>query len=75
MPFGGGSRRCLGAAFAESELAIALAAVAADWELVLADDRPEEAVRRNITMGPKRGVRVRVLGRRVVPRGGSAIAG
>jgi cytochrome P450 len=68
MPFGGGSRRCLGAAFAESELAMGLAAVAMGWELALADDTPEQAVRRNITMGPKRGVRVRVLGPRLAPR-------
>ncbi len=75
MPFGGGSRRCLGAAFAESELAIGLAAVATDWDLALADDTPEQAVRRNITMGPRRGVRVRVLGPRISPRrSGAAVA-
>jgi cytochrome P450 family 110 len=67
MPFGGGSRRCLGAAFAEAELAIALASLVGEWDLALADDAPERAVRRNITMGPKRGVRVRVLGARAVP--------
>jgi cytochrome P450 family 110 len=64
LPFGGGQRRCLGAAFAEAELAIAIATIASEWELELADDRPERAVRRNITMGPARGVRIRVAGRR-----------
>lgn len=64
MPFGGGQRRCLGAAFAEAELAIALATIAREWELSLASDEPEIAVRRNITMGPKSGVRVRVAGAR-----------
>lgn len=64
MPFGGGARRCLGAAFAESELALGLAAIAGSWELALADQTPERAVRRNITMGPKRGVRVQVVGAR-----------
>jgi cytochrome P450 len=64
MPFGGGSRRCLGAAFAEAELAIALASVASRWQLELASQRPERAVRRNITMGPKDKVRVRVVGAR-----------
>lgn len=63
LPFGGGQRRCLGAAFAEAELAIAIAAIA-DFDLELADVRPERAVRRNITMGPERGVRVKVRGRR-----------
>ncbi len=64
LPFGGGQRRCLGAAFAEAELALALASIARDWDLVLASEAPERAVRRNITMGPKFGVRVRVLGPR-----------
>jgi cytochrome P450 len=63
-PFGGGHRRCLGAAFAEMELAIVLATLLRDWELALADDAPEKGVRRNITMGPERGVRVRVKARR-----------
>ena len=63
-PFGGGHRRCLGAAFAEMELAIVLATFVREWELVLADQSPERAVRRNITMGPARGVRVRVVGHR-----------
>ena len=59
-PFGGGSRRCLGAAFAESEMAIVLALIARDWDVTLADRAPEVCVRRNLTMGPKRGVRVRL---------------
>ena len=59
-PFGGGSRRCLGAAFAESEMALVLAAIARDWDITLADREPEVCVRRNLTMGPKRGVRVRL---------------
>jgi cytochrome P450 len=61
VPFGGGQRRCLGAAFAQAELAIVLATLARDFRLELADDEPERAVRRNITMGPKNGVRVRVV--------------
>lgn len=67
MPFGGGQRRCLGAVFAEAELAIAIAAIATEWDLELIGDRPERAVRKNITMGPKHGVRVRVRGRRAAP--------
>jgi cytochrome P450 len=64
VPFGGGARRCLGAAFAQAELAIAIAEIVSRWELALATHEPERAVRRNLTMGPKSGVRVRVLGRR-----------
>jgi cytochrome P450 len=63
-PFGGGQRRCLGAAFAEAELAIALGTIALEWDLELASRDPERAVRRHITMGPKNGVRVRVRGKR-----------
>jgi cytochrome P450 len=59
-PFGGGTRRCLGAAFAESEMALVIGAIARDWEVTLADSDPEVGVRRNLTMGPKRGVRVRM---------------
>ncbi len=64
LPFGGGARRCLGAAFAEAELAIVLGTIASEWELSLASPAPEKAVRRNITMGPRSGVVVKVAGRR-----------
>jgi cytochrome P450 len=64
LPFGGGQRRCLGAAFAQAELALALAVIATEWELTPADPAPERAVRKNLTMGPERGVPVRVQGRR-----------
>ncbi len=64
LPFGGGARRCLGAAFAEAELGLAIAELAQCWELVLADDAPERATRKNLTMGPARGVRIRIRGRR-----------
>jgi cytochrome P450 len=61
LPFGGGSKRCLGAAFAGAELAIALGTLASKWDLKLASAKPERSKRRNITMGPATGVRVRVL--------------
>lgn len=64
LPFGGGQRRCLGAAFAEAELALALAVLATEWELTPEDPTPEPAVRKNLTMGPARAVPVRVQGRR-----------
>lgn len=70
LPFGGGARRCLGAAFAQSELMIAVAEIAARWELAYAGNAPERGVRKNITMGPKSGVRIRVRGKRTrAPRG------
>jgi cytochrome P450 len=60
IPFGGGVRRCLGAAFAELEMRIVLQAMAERVSLV--PDRPEaEPVRRRaITLTPARGGRVRV---------------
>jgi cytochrome P450 len=64
LPFGGGTRRCLGAAFAEAELALAVAELAQRWEIQLESSEPERATRKNVTMGPARGVRIRVLGRR-----------
>jgi cytochrome P450 len=67
VPFGGGARRCLGAAFAQAELAIAVAEIVSSWELTLADSEPERAIRRNVTMGPRNGVRIRVVGRRRRP--------
>jgi cytochrome P450 family 110 len=67
LPFGGGARRCLGAAFAEAELALAVAELAQRWDLELESDEPERATRKNLTMGPARGVRIRVRGRRAAP--------
>ncbi len=64
LPFGGGARRCLGAAFAEAELALAIAELAQCWELELAGDEPERATRKNLTMGPAHGVRTRIRSRR-----------
>ncbi|HVY25457.1 MAG TPA: cytochrome P450 [Polyangiaceae bacterium] len=63
MPFGGGARRCLGAAFAEAELALAIAELALHCEIQLASNEPEHAKRRNVTMGPAGGVQIRVQSR------------
>jgi len=55
IPFGGGTRRCLGAAFATLELREVLRAVAARFDL--RPDRPEgeRMRRRSITLTPARG--------------------
>ncbi|MEM7476957.1 MAG: cytochrome P450 [Planctomycetota bacterium] len=60
MPFGGGARRCIGAAFSLYEMAIALGTVFANYELELLESKPVVAQRRNVTMGPSTGIRVRV---------------
>lgn len=58
IPFGGGTRRCIGAAFASSEMRIVLRTILARAEL--AADRPrDESVRnKHITLVPGRGGRV-----------------
>jgi cytochrome P450 family 135 len=58
IPFGGGIRRCLGAAFAEFEMRIVLREVLTRCELHKADPRPEKIGRRNITLSPKHGTPV-----------------
>lgn len=58
LPFGGGHRRCIGAAFSDYEARIALAEMVRAFDFRLVHDGPERAVRRNVTMGPARGVPV-----------------
>jgi len=52
LPFGGGSRRCLGAAFAVYEMKIVLATVLRARALRLVRDAPVRAALRNTTVGP-----------------------
>jgi cytochrome P450 len=78
IPFGGGIRRCLGAAFAEFEMRIVLSAVLGRCEIEGARAKPEPIARRNITFSPKHGTPIRVLRReprRAAPAGVGAAAG
>jgi cytochrome P450 len=63
VPFGGGVRRCLGAAFAEFEMRIVLRSVLTRCELSKADPAPERIARRNITLSPRGGTRVLLTAR------------
>jgi cytochrome P450 family 135 len=63
IPFGGGVRRCIGAAFAEFEMRIVLREVLTRCELRKANPRPERTGRRNITLSPKEGTPVVVTDR------------
>ena len=58
VPFGGGIRRCIGAAFAEFEMRIVLREVLTRCELHKASPAPEKIGRRNITLSPKDGTPV-----------------
>jgi cytochrome P450 len=62
IPFGGGTRRCLGASFATTEMRIVLSAVLERCRLEAVDRRHARPQMRTITVGPKGGVRVRQTG-------------
>jgi cytochrome P450 len=64
IPFGGGIRRCIGAAFAEFEMRIVLREVLTRCELRKASPAPEKIGRRNITLSPKGGTPVVLTARR-----------
>jgi cytochrome P450 len=59
VPFGGGIRRCLGAAFAEMEMRVVLEAVLQRRALSPASTHAERVTRRNVTFSPRRGTLVR----------------
>ena len=58
LPFGGGTRRCLGASFAMMEMRVVIRRVLERTDLRPASGRPESSTRRGITFSPKRGARV-----------------
>jgi cytochrome P450 len=58
IPFGGGRRRCLGAAFASLEMRVALRTILARTTLRADRPRAERARNHHITLVPARGARV-----------------
>ncbi len=58
LPFGGGTRRCLGASFALMEMRIVLGRVLARARLRAADPEVDAVQFRGITLAPRQGVRV-----------------
>ncbi len=60
IPFGGGVRRCLGAAFAELEMRVVLSTILRRRVVHAASPHAEHAVRRNVTLSPRHGTRVRI---------------
>ncbi len=59
-PFGGGVRRCIGAAFAEYEMRIVLRTILERADLSAPNPKPESPRVRNITVAPDKGARVRL---------------
>ena len=59
VPFGGGIRRCLGAAFAEMEMRVVLETVLQRRALRPVSSHAERVTRRNITFSPRNGTLVR----------------
>jgi cytochrome P450 len=58
IPFGGGVRRCLGAAFAEMEMRVVLTGILRDRAPLPAARRAERVARRNVTFSPRHGTRI-----------------
>lgn len=63
VPFGGGIRRCLGAALAMAEQRVVLTKMAEHLDLEADRPEPEHATHRNVTMIPERGATVVVRAR------------
>ena len=59
IPFGGGIRRCLGAAFAEMEMRVVLETVLRRCVLSPASGKAERLTRRNVTFSPRHGTLLR----------------
>ncbi len=71
LPFGGGIRRCIGAALAQAELSEALKVIVPRVDLAPLRDKPDPVILRGITVAPKYGVGVRVLRSATVKRHGT----
>jgi cytochrome P450 len=67
VPFGGGTRRCLGAAFAQFEMRVAIRQVIARTTLEPHGSQPERVERRGVTLVPRDGTRVVLRERREAP--------
>jgi cytochrome P450 len=64
LPFGGGTRRCLGASFAQLEMRLVLDRVLSRVDLRAAERKPDRMQFRAITIAPRDGVRVVAVGRK-----------
>jgi cytochrome P450 len=67
LPFGGGHKRCMGAAFGLHEMKVTIATVLRNFRVALRHDRPTGARPRTITVAPRRGVDLILVERRTTP--------
>ena len=58
LPFGGGTRRCVGASFAQLEMTVVMKTIASMVDMEPAEAAPEHVGRRGIVFAPKHGSRV-----------------
>jgi len=65
MPFGGGVRRCVGAALAQYEMKIVLGTMMSQLDLKLVNQRPVQPGRRGVTLGQREPVWVQKVGTRL----------
>ncbi|HEX5147058.1 MAG TPA: cytochrome P450, partial [Conexibacter sp.] len=61
LPFGGGIRRCIGAALAQAEMAEAIRVIATRTELRPLREHPDPVVMQGITLVPRHGAQVEVV--------------
>ena len=58
LPFGGGSRRCIGEALAQFEMKLVIATLLSHYQLALVERSPEYPQRRGLTFTPGKGVQM-----------------
>lgn len=66
LPFGGGTRRCIGLAFAQLKMKLALAKILSSLELELVNDGEVRLKRRGLVTGPDRPIQMVVTSQRQV---------
>jgi cytochrome P450 len=64
MPFGGGHRRCVGAAFASYEMSMVIGSLLKRFEFQLIEDQPVVPVRKNVVMAPSSVVPLKIVARK-----------
>lgn len=65
LPFGGGVRRCIGAAFALFEMKVALVKILSEYSLLLVDNGEVKPKRRGLVTAPASPINMVVTGKRV----------